>query len=159
VDFSPDGKLLASGDENGNVIVWNFNTRSQMNNLRGHTGRITNLKFSPDGTLLATSSYDKSVRIWETADLNNQPIVINANEGFIFSLAFSPDSKFLITGSTDEDRLVLSPTRAEYMTGEICSMLDRNFTMEEWNAYVGSDIPYENTCGDTPAIGIRRKEE
>jgi WD40 repeat protein len=159
LDFNPDGTLLASGDENGNVIVWDFSSRSQLNNLRGHRAQIRQLKFSPDGSLLASSSYDESVRIWETADLNNQPIVLNANSGYIFSVAFSPDSKSLITGSRDEDRLVLSPTRAEYMVGDICSKLDRNFTTPEWNAYVGTDIPYEDTCGEAPSIGIRRSDD
>ena len=159
LDFNADGKLMASGDLYGNVIVWDFATRSQLSNLRGHRARITQLKFSPDGSILATSSNDGSVRMWETADLNNQPIVLNTNSGFIFCVAFSPDSKSIITGSTDEDRLVLSPTRAEYMIEGICSMLDRNFTTVEWNAYIGTDIPFEDTCAESPSIGIRKSEE
>ena len=108
---------------------------------------------------MATASSDGSVRMWETANLNNQPIVLSANSGFIFSVAFSPDSKSVITGSTDEDRLVFSPTRAEYMVPGICGMLNRNFTTEEWNAYIGTDIPYEETCSEAPSIGIKRSDE
>lgn len=159
LDFSPDGKLLASGQLYGDVIVWDFDKGTQLHNLRGHRARINQLKFSPDGSLMATASGDGSVRMWETADLNNQPIVLTANSGFIFSVAFSPDSKSVITGSLDEDRLVFSPTRAEYMVPGICGMLDRNFTTEEWNAYIGTDIPYEETCGEAPSIGIKRSDE
>ncbi len=158
LDFNKEGTLLASGDKPGNVMIWDLGSRTMLNNLRGHTARITQLKFSPDGSLLATSSYDGSVRMWETADLNNQPIVLEANSGYVFSVAFSPDSKSIITGSLDEDRLVLSPTRSQYMTGEICGLLDRNLTQEEWNTYVGTDIPYEETCGEAPAIGVRKSE-
>jgi WD40 repeat protein len=159
LDFSPDGKWLASGQKYSDVIVWNFENGNQLYNLRGHTARINQLKFSPDGSLMATSSNDGSVRMWETDNLNNQPIVLKANQGTIFSIAFSPDSKSMITGSRDEDRLVLSPTRAEYMIEGICGMLDRNFTEEEWNAYIGTDIPYEETCGEAPSIGIKRSDE
>jgi WD40 repeat protein len=159
LDFSPDGKLLVSGDLQGNVIVWDFEQRTELNNLRGHRARITQLKFSPDGKFMATSSNDGSARIWETADLNNQPIVLTANSGYIFSVAFSPDSKSVITGSTDESRLVLSPTGSTDMVEGICGRLDRNFTTAEWNAYIGTDIPYEDTCGEAPTIGIKRSDE
>lgn len=157
LDFGEENKILASGDLQGNVLVWDFMSRSMMNNLRGHRARITELKFSPDGGILASASNDGSVRMWETADLNNQPIVLNANSGFVFCVAFSPDGEHILTGSTDEDRLVLSPTHTETMVEDICNELDRNFTEEEWNTYIGTDIPYEKTCKAKPAIiGVKR---
>ena len=157
LDFGMQDKMLASGDLQGNVIIWDFMSRSMVNNLRGHQARITQIKFSPDGSLLASSSNDGSVRMWETEDLNNQPIVLTANAGFVFCVAFSPDGEQILTGSTDEDRLVLSPTRSESMVEDICTSLDRNFTEEEWNTYIGTDIPYEQTCKAKPAIiGVKR---
>ena len=141
----------------GNVIVWDFMSKSMLNNLRGHRARITQLRFSPDGSLLATSSNDGSVRMWETADLNTQPIVLSANAGFIFCIAFSPDGERILSGSRDEDRLVLSPTRTETMVEGICNTIDRNFSEDEWNTYIGTDIPYEQTCKAKPAIiGVKR---
>jgi WD40 repeat protein len=160
LDFGEENKLLASGDLEGNVMVWDFMSKSMLNNLRGHRARITQLKFSPDGSILATASNDGSVRMWETANLNTQPIVLTANEGFVFCIAFSPDGEHILTGSTDEDRLVLSPTRNESMVGDICTTIDRNFTEDEWNTYIGSDIPYEKTCRAKPAIiGVKRSGE
>jgi WD40 repeat protein len=159
LDFSPDGKLLASGDRPGNVIVWDFESSEQLFSLRGHTARINQLKFSPDGSLMATSSNDGSVRIWETADYNNQPIVLTANAGFIFSVAFSPDSRSILTGSLDEDRLVMSPTHAVDMVDDICGFLDRNMTEVEWNAYIGEDIDYRETCKQGPSILVRPADE
>lgn len=157
LDFGGEDKLLASGDGQGNVLVWDFMSRSLVNNLRGHRARITQLKFSPEGDLLASSSYDGSVRMWETANLNNQPIVLTANSGYVFSVAFSPNGEHILTGSRDEDRLVLSPTRTESMVKDICTKLDRNFTEEEWNTFIGTDIPYEQTCKAKPAIiGVKR---
>jgi len=155
LDFSPDGKYLASGDRPGNVIVWDFKTSNELYSLRGHTARINQLRFSPNGGFMATSSNDGSVRIWETEDYNNQPIVLTANEGFIFSVAFSPDSKSILTGSLDEDRLVMSPTHAVDMVDDICGMLDRNLSTVEWNAYVGEDVEYRETCGESPSIGVK----
>jgi len=157
LDFGEGDKLLASGDEQGNVLVWDFMSRTMLNNLRGHQARITQVRFSPDGRILASSSTDGSVRMWETDNLNTQPIVLSANAGFIFCIAFSPDSERILTGSRDEDRLVLSPTRTETMVEGICNTIDRNFSEEEWNTYIGTDIPYEQTCKAKPAIiGVKR---
>ncbi|MCK4751647.1 MAG: hypothetical protein KAT15_31535, partial [Bacteroidales bacterium] len=160
LDFGEENKLLASGDLQGNVLVWDFMSRSILNNLRGHRARVTQLKFSPNGGILASASNDGSVRMWETADLNTQPIVLTANAGFVFCIAFSPNGEHVLTGSTDEDRLVLSPTRTETMIENICNSVDRNFTEEEWNTYIGTDIPYEQTCKAKPAIiGVKKSRD
>jgi WD40 repeat protein len=63
VQFSPNGKLLASCDErvikicdiNGNLLQI----------LQGHTNNIRSLSWSPDNTRLASASYDKTVKIWD----------------------------------------------------------------------------------------------
>ena len=155
LDFSPDGKWLVTGDKMGNVKVWNRETKTMTQNLRGHRARINNILFSPDGQFLATASNDGSVRLWETADLNTQPVVLSGNEGFVFSLAFSPDGNYLLTGSQEENRLLSSPTKASILVEDICDGIERNLTTDEWGIYVGSDIEYEETCGTQRGIGVR----
>lgn len=157
LSYSPDGKWLASGDLRGNVKIWDIQKKTLVDNLRGHRARITDLKFSPEGDILASASNDGSVRLWETADLNNQPIVLSGNSGFVFSLAFSPDGSNILTGSTEANRLVASPTRTRYLAEEICSSLERNMTDEEWSTFVGADIPYKETCGPRVTIGIKKE--
>ncbi len=157
LSYSPDGKWLASGDLRGNVKIWDIQTKTLVDNLRGHRARITDLKFSPEGNILASSSNDGSVRLWETADLNNQPIVLSGNSGFVFSLAFSPDGSNILTGSTEANRLVASPTSTRYLAVDICPGLKRNMTNDEWGTFVGADIPYEETCGPKISIGIKNE--
>ena len=157
LDFSPDGKWLVSGDEQGNVKVWDTETNTMVQNLRGHTSRINCIQFSPDGKFMATASNDGSVRLWETADLNNQPVVLSGNEGFVLSLAFSPDGNYLLTGSQEENRLLSSPTRTSILVENICDGLERNFSREEWDTYIGNDIDYVETCGARRRIGVRPK--
>ena len=157
LSYSPDGKWLTSGDIRGNVKIWDIQNRTLVDNLRGHRARITDLRFSPEGDILASASNDGSVRLWETADLNNQPVVLSGNSGFVFSLAFSPDGSNILTGSTEANRLVVSPTRTRHLAEEICPNIDRNMTNEEWGTFVGADIPYVETCGRKISIGIKQE--
>jgi len=70
--FSPDGKLLATGDKVGHVVVWEAATGKQVATLespenytwdprqRRHSiGGIRSLAFSPDGKLLAVGGIAK----------------------------------------------------------------------------------------------------
>jgi energy-coupling factor transporter ATP-binding protein EcfA2/cytoskeletal protein RodZ len=154
--FNPSGTLLASGDRNGNVKIWNIERKNMVINLRGHSARITGLSFSRDGKLLASTSYDASARLWDAGDWNNQPVVLEDNSGYVFSVTFSPDSKFVLTGSADENRLVINPTSTKIMAADICDKIERNFTQEEWNTYVGEGITYVETCTGESSIGVKK---
>jgi len=156
LSFSPDGKLLASGDKNGNVKIWDIAQKSMIINLRGHSSRISNLQFSPDGSILASTSFDASVRLWDATDWNNQPFVIQDNNGYVYSVTFSPDGNYIMSGSQDgPNRLVMNPTKTEVLVRDICDMVERNFTQEEWETYIGTTIDYEETCGRATSIGVR----
>lgn len=70
VDFSPDGRLLAAGDMNNTVIVWDVATGAVKHRL-ADAGR--EVRFSPDGAQLATTDVridkqDKALRIWDLAE-------------------------------------------------------------------------------------------
>ncbi len=161
VAFSPDGSYLSCGNIYGDVLLFTADTFKLVSMLTGHTARVTDVGFSPDSKTLATSSFDGKVLFWELANLTNPPIVMDDNSGFVFSLAFSPDGKHLLSSSAEEPRLINRPAMASMLASQVCGLVTRNFTKDEWKTYVGSDIPYEKTC---PAvnkleIGIKKNEE
>jgi WD40 repeat protein len=53
VAFSPDGKTLASGGEEGQVILWDRGGGQELMSLDDHGGGIYAVAFSPDGKVLA----------------------------------------------------------------------------------------------------------
>src|SRR5262249_15756733 len=62
VEFSPDGKLLASAAHSGNVIVWDPRTRHAVEGpFQLNIGSIDDMTFSPDGMTIFASGSDGQI--------------------------------------------------------------------------------------------------
>jgi WD40 repeat protein len=101
--FSPDGKLLASGEgshytANAPLLLWETESGRLLASLKGHTNYISAVAFSPDGKTLASSSLDKTLRFWDVAT-KRQLRKIGNEWG---PVAFSPDGKLLASGTPDK---------------------------------------------------------
>ncbi|MCB0061665.1 MAG: WD40 repeat domain-containing protein, partial [Caldilineaceae bacterium] len=100
VVFSPDGRLLASGSNSGNVRLWDVDTGELLTVLHQHQQLVWLLAFSPDNRILATGSSDQTICLWDSTSgqlqrtLQGQPTEISA-------LAIHPTGRWLASGGAD----------------------------------------------------------
>ena len=100
LEFSPDGKKLASGSKDKTIRLWDTDTNEELAILRKHTGWTNALAFSPNGKKLASGSTDKTVHLWDT-DTGELIATLNGHLNSIAALSFSPGGKTLASASTD----------------------------------------------------------
>jgi WD40 repeat protein len=96
IRFSPDGQLIAAGNDDGTVTLLDAQTGEPLTTFRGHENRIGAIAFSNDGKLLASMAlWDKTIHIW---DVQKSQMLqkIQANS-FSVVLRFSPDNKNIVS--------------------------------------------------------------
>jgi RNA polymerase sigma factor (sigma-70 family) len=63
--FSPDGRTLATGGEDGVVRLWEVASARERRRFTGHTGWAHRVRFAPDGKRLASASNDTTAVVWD----------------------------------------------------------------------------------------------
>ena len=64
VAFSPNGNNLASGGENGKIVLWDISTGQPIKSFNGLSGSILSIVFSPNGEYLAYGCTDNNIYMW-----------------------------------------------------------------------------------------------
>ncbi len=68
LEWSSDGKLLATGSYDGVARVWGLDG-GLVHTLRGHKGPIFSLKWNKTGNYLLSGSYDKTTIVWDVSSV------------------------------------------------------------------------------------------
>lgn len=94
--FSPNGKLLTAGTDQGRVLVWALPSGSKEFEAVGPR-RVEALVFSPDGKLLAAATSNPGLRLWRMGSKLTE-VLFTAPARDVTALAFSPDGSLLAFG-------------------------------------------------------------
>ena len=97
LSFSPDGAIIATGHENGTIMLWDVATRTLAATLEGHSGEVYSVAFSPNGSTLASGASDETVKLWDAATRTN--FATFTVHSLVTTVAFSPDGSLIATGT------------------------------------------------------------
>ncbi len=105
--FSPDDRLLAIGNPQNEVQVWDTATWSPR--WTGtHNDLLRKIAFSPDGERLGSVGFDNTARLW---DVETGDQIARLDYGYwVYGLDFSSDSQRWATGSLD-GKVIISDAR------------------------------------------------
>ncbi|KAG8816690.1 hypothetical protein FRC18_000877 [Serendipita sp. 400] len=147
VDWSADGKCIASGSDDHTVVLWDAVTGANLITLYGHTGPITCVKFSPSGAEVVSSSEDGTIRRWKRDDGACIGDPWKSVEGAARCFAFSSDSRDLVYGTT-----VGLVCRVDAETGRLIETPQRAHVGPVNALSISSDGAYMATAGDDGAL-------
>jgi WD40 repeat protein len=104
--YSPDGRRLVGGTQDGRILVWDAASGSRISALGTNNGAVFSLIFSADGRYLASASQTEKVRVWDGTRLDApqaEPIELTTGVGDITdTLAFSTESNRLVVATGEQ---------------------------------------------------------
>ncbi|MFQ3670166.1 MAG: WD40 repeat domain-containing protein [Verrucomicrobiia bacterium] len=112
IAWSPNGAILATGDQTPTVHIWNF-PQNQNLCMRGYETKVTALAWSHDSRFLATSG-GTAAAVWDCSGPGpegSEPLLLEAHRDSITSLAFQHHHLLLATGAADGTTFVWWPGR------------------------------------------------
>ncbi|KAF8221062.1 WD40 repeat-like protein [Tricholoma matsutake] len=92
--FSPDGKLLASGDSKGRIVLFDVKEKKSITSRwTSHTARINCISWTSDSLHCASASLDTHVYIWSVANPMKKIAILNAQIGGANAVLWLEDGK------------------------------------------------------------------
>jgi WD40 repeat protein len=153
VRYSPDGKQLALGQQDGSVLILDPRDGTVKERLLSHARPVHGLAFSnwmqtdESPTYLASGAEDGSVVVWDLGSGTMQYRFENPLLGYwgygIRSLAFSPDNSILVSGG---DQGYLS--RWDLSTGKELERLQTQFGLLFHIGFSPDGKILASACGD-----------
>jgi len=99
--YSPNGKLLACGNMDGSVTVYDTETGKRLHVIERHSMAVRSVKFSSDSSLLFSASDDKHVNIYDVEASTNVVASLPGHASWVLSVDCSLDGQFFASGSAD----------------------------------------------------------
>src|SRR5262249_32809162 len=100
LDWSPDGKQLASASRDHIVRIWDASTGAELHACVGHWSQVMTVAWSPDGTKLASGGHDQTVFVWDAAT-GRKIMSLRGHSAPVNQVIWSPDGARIFSASQD----------------------------------------------------------
>src|SRR5690606_30330261 len=112
MDFSLNGRWLATGDENGVVRLWSLDNPALGYPVRAHESIVSGLAYvsGADGEKLVSTGYDGAVRLWDYRTPGAAPETVRGHDGVINLLGAAPSVNGFVTSGHDRTLRIWSIT-------------------------------------------------
>lgn len=97
--FSSDGSLLASGDDTGEVQIWDALDGKDGRTYESRAGMVNDLKWSSNDRYLAIANADGAVSIWDTS--SDTLVYIHHFPAAMLAVSWAPAGLRLASASSD----------------------------------------------------------
>lgn len=108
LSWHPSERILAAGDDNRNIHIWNADTGKVIRVLEGHTGRINALSWNYHGSKLASGSSDESMKLWDVYGISSAndkthlaALPFCGHQETITSISSNVDNSKIVSASQD----------------------------------------------------------
>jgi WD40 repeat protein len=133
VNFSGNGRFLASGMADGSLHFWNRSTGKD-SQMRGYDGRLDLVGWSDNSRYLASCAGNEIV-LWDFSGKGpegTRPIVLNGHTDRVDSFAWQTGGDYLVSGGRDWRLTLWRPAKAKQPID--VQMLDSEISVVRWSA-------------------------
>jgi len=133
VNFSGNGRFLASGMADGSLHFWNRSTGKD-SQMRGYDGKVQLVGFSENSRYLASSA-GNDVVLWDFSGRGpegTKPIVLSGHTERVDSFAWQPGGEHLVSGGRDWRLALWRPGKAKQPID--VQMVDSEISAVRWSA-------------------------
>ncbi|WOO79275.1 WD repeat-containing protein slp1 [Vanrija pseudolonga] len=99
VKWSPDGAFLATGNDNGDIEIWDVEESKRMRVMRGHNARIPTLSWN--GHVLSSGCRDGTIFHHDVRIAQHKVQELRGHSAEVCGLAWRPDGQLLASGGND----------------------------------------------------------
>ncbi len=97
LDFSHDGKLLASASQDRAIALWDPSAGRVLRTMTRHTDTVNVVLFSEDDRQLFSIGNDRVIRVWRVADGREMRRITGDLPGPAYKIAVSSDGQLVAT--------------------------------------------------------------
>lgn len=139
ISCSTNGKIVAVAYSSGAVqILKNQSLIKSIN--ESSSADYVDIDELHDAVVVVTSK--PVIHVYQLSNLSAKPIEINTLNSLVNGMSLG--SQYVFVGCADNS-LRTYPYHTSFFENIFAQNLSRNLTTEEWNQYLGSDVPYQKT--------------